>query len=66
MVAEFEVQVEAGFPELEPPLLEPETLVLGERTGDVGQCLALPECQSPAEEFACLPCFTRRVFPLRL
>ena len=52
VAALLQVHVEAGFQELEPPLLQPDALGLGVRARHPGQRLAVPQGQRPAQDLA--------------
>lgn len=60
MPAQFQVDVQAAFHELEAPLVEPGALGLRVRTGDRRQRLTVPEAQRLVDQHACLLAVPRR------
>lgn len=50
MVAELEVEVEAGLEQLEVPFGEPGALGLGVRSGDPGERFAVPQVEGAGEQ----------------
>lgn len=66
VAALLQVHVEAGFEELEPPLLQPDPLSLRVGPRESGQRLAVPQRERPAQQVPRTAQVTRRLRLLRL